>query len=853
MEEQSGTVPGGIEQQAQAGAQHQVVAFADQDAGWEAGMNAQPDPTFRLCDAPDASLGAFLERPIRQSAQSWLVGQPFFYKFNPWTAFCSDPAVRDKIRNYNCLRMNLHVKFVVSGTRFHYGRALACYNPFTLNDKVTVTRNFFSQDLIQASQKPHVFLNPTKNSGGELHLPFFWNRNYFHVPNNSWSGAGEVIIKSFQNLLHANNGTDPVTVSIFIWASDVTLAIPTSTDIAASPVVLTSQSGRMKMGEADEYGDGIISKPAAAVANACGFFAQIPSIRPYALATQMAAGAVGNIAKIFGMSRPVNISAINPMKPSPCGNLANVDAPDTVMRLTMDSKAEVTVDSRVVGLDGSDEMGIVDYACRESYLTQITWDPSKPIDGLLFNSYVRPGLWDVLGDEIHLTPMAHIGTAFEWWQGSIKFRFQVVKSDFHKGRLLFRWDPNYNSSVVRYNTVYSRVVDIAEMEDFEIIIGWGQPEPFQRNPAPIVSMQCFSATQRLGYESIYSNGILEVSVLNDLVAPGPEKPVFLNVFVSACPDLKLLGPTEENMANLHLFRAGLDRRGDITSDEQGGPDPDCVTLLDSQSGVMPLTENTTVVDKPTDTRDSLHIGPTGTPADPTYLVFYGDPPSSLRSLLKRYSHTHVWYPVRPTTNESFSVNFLTTKNMPYFTGFDPAGVDRTTGGRAASLGTTCFINWFIPCYAAMRGAFRRKYCFHGFSPQTVSVVRRPTLITGNGGWTTATWPINFGHNTVQGNLSFDYSQRVGNGAAATNTGVNDTIEVELPFYWAERMASARAISAQNLQTNSHEVRVMTANSNLNRSDVLSIIHEYSAVGDDFSLHFFTGVPIMYSYVARGNE
>jgi hypothetical protein len=83
--------------------------------------------------------------------------------------------------------MKLHVKTVISGTKFHYGRALTSYNPFTLGDEVTVERNFIQQDLIQASQKPHFFLNPTKNTGGELCLPFFFPKNYMSISAGDWN------------------------------------------------------------------------------------------------------------------------------------------------------------------------------------------------------------------------------------------------------------------------------------------------------------------------------------------------------------------------------------------------------------------------------------------------------------------------------------------------------------------------------------------------------------------------------------------------------------------------------------------------------------------------------------------
>jgi len=130
----------------------QITAFADQDAGWITEKVGTYESTMDLGNNTDSELGSFLRRPIRQSAQTWVVGQPFFYSFNPWAAFCENPYVRDKIKNYKLLRMKLNVKMVISGTKFHYGRALVSYNPYTAGDQVTVNRNFVAQDLIQASQ-----------------------------------------------------------------------------------------------------------------------------------------------------------------------------------------------------------------------------------------------------------------------------------------------------------------------------------------------------------------------------------------------------------------------------------------------------------------------------------------------------------------------------------------------------------------------------------------------------------------------------------------------------------------------------------------------------------------------------
>lgn len=829
----------------------QITAFADQDAGWTATKVGTYDPTMDLAHNNNSELGNFLQRPIRQSAQTWVVGQPFFYKFNPWAAFCENSYVRDKIKNYELLRMKLHVKFVISGTKFHYGRALAAYNPYVAGDDITVDRNFIPQDLIQASQKPHVFLNPTKNTGGQLDLPFFWPKNYMSIPDGDWDGMGEIVISSFGNLLHANGGNDPVTITTYIWAEDVVLTIPTGSDPP-----LQSQSGRKKnrrsakdeastINASDEYGQGIISRPAAAVAKAAGALTNLPIIGPYMTATQIGANATSRIAQLFGYCRPNLVSDIVQIKPAPGGNLSNTDAADGAQKLTLDSKAELTVDSRTVGLDGTDEMGILDYCTRESYLTQFTWNPDTGPDSLLWNSRVCPMQLDQNGSEIHMTPLAHMSTVFSYWQGSIKFRFQIVKSDFHKGRILVRWDPNSNLSSVNYNTNYSRVVDIAETDDFEIVVGWGQADPFLPCGVPFDTGSNFSDSIRLIPDST-SNGVLELTVLNDLVCPSADAPISVNVFVSACDDYKLAVLNNEALTDYHLFPGGdpgpgLARSGDGESKVSfSETDP---TIYESQSAKPNIeTGDTTNSDKPTTPSELATIGGRSDQDDPTYSVFFGDPPSSIRELCKRYAFTRFWMPDHAAGNEMRWSDLL-NKDMPYYTGSDSGGLDSS-----GTVGPSAFSSWFAPSYAGVRGGYRKKYMFITGEGGTIPIAsRRGSINTGNGEMTATDMVIAAPQAYKQALISAHGGNYTGNGAVATNTFVNNTLEVELPYYMAKRFSSPRIVTAQNLDCNSHTVTTQsheTGNLSVVRSNPY---YQFDAVAEDWSLFFFTGVPIYYQY------
>lgn len=877
----------------------QITAFADQDAGWTKEASGTYDETMDLAYNTDSNLASFLGRPVRSTAYSWAVGTPFYAEFNPWEEFITNPQVADKIANYELLRCKMHMKIVISGTGFHYGRALVSYNPLTgTYDEVTVTRNFIDQDLVAASQRPHFFLNPTNNEGGELCMPFFFLQNYMSLSKKDYEDMGTVNIKSFGNLEHANGGNDPVTITVYLWATDVVLTMPTSITpssvftaqsgfegqscrcrprsewkwksklwkflVAVSKIspligmiaglVLGSaeslqfepQSGKgptrnrnkkktanAKMNAGDEYGQGIISAPASAISKAAGMLAEIPMIAPYARATEMVAGKIGQVAALFGYSRPAVISDIVLQKPSPTGNLANTDASDAVNRLTLDSKQELTIDSRTTGLDGADQMSLDSIMTRESYLTSFTMSPDNVPDSILWNSYVTPNLYAVNGSEIHATPMAQMMSMFQDWQGSIKFRFQVVKSNFHKGRILVRYDPRSHVDTPSYNTNYSRVVDLAEEDDFEVVVGWGQNRPFLSCAQMNESVVNFGTTRLTTDSNNRHNGILEVNVVNALVSPGLDSSIRINVFVSMCDDYKIGAPTPDKLRNLHYFAP------------QGGMEPQ--SGIDDGQAMSGTSQGAT--DKPTGSEEIQDISSTLGPADHQYEVFYGEAPTTLRELFKRYMF-HRSYVTTPPGDDSVLVTNMRIKQLPYASGDDPNGLDLKIDTITPYTQVhTHPIAFWMPCFAGWRGSLRHKFIFNADGDQQFApVVQRYGFLTSNGPQE-ASYPTG----NVQNTTKF-LSNRLGRftwaGAASTNIGVNNTIEVEGPFYNGTRLATSRIITAPSMTCQSFQVTTLNTrvtNQNVTNEEIVHSYQDWIAAGEDFSLFFFSGVPIQYRY------
>lgn len=277
----------------------QNVHFVDGDTPWSYDVAHDSDPTTRLSGFTDAQLGDFLSRPVKIREYQWTPGSQLFEVYNPWTDFFGNADVKEKLNRFRNLRCNLKMKVLVNGNSFYYGRALLSYNPYLPSDQVTVNRAFFIQDIVQASQKPHILLDPCSSQGGELTLPFIWHENYLDITETGWpDDMGRVTIHDFDVLRHANGGTDPITVTVFVWAENLTLSVPTTSQVQSGktdrpldefgfPKPYVQQAASKNSNKKtkritntssnDEFSmDGLISKPASAIAKAADALSMIP-------------------------------------------------------------------------------------------------------------------------------------------------------------------------------------------------------------------------------------------------------------------------------------------------------------------------------------------------------------------------------------------------------------------------------------------------------------------------------------------------------------------------------------------------------------------------------------------------
>jgi hypothetical protein len=822
-----------------------IMHFEDLDPGYAAVIASERDSTFDAVQSEDAKLGDFLSRPVRIKDERWTSTAPSAINmtFNPWTLYCEDSAVAEKLKYFNNMSGKLHVKFIINGNAFLYGRVMVTYEPLPFLNTLDIA-NLLEEDYVLLSQRPKIFLNPTTNEGGEMELPFFWTGNYLDVTERDWDRMGEITLSSLNPLRHASGETQSVTITVYAYMTDVTLATPTALQ---SQCELISHAKKTSVTKKDEYGTGIVSKPATAVAAAAGWMTDMPVIGPYARATQMVAGAIGESAKMFGYSRPPEIGGTKPVKTVMASSFATTDQPDNVLKLTLDSKAETTIDARTVGLSSDDHMGIYDIAQKESYLTQFKWVTYEVGDvpgTILFTSNVTPTLSNntLNGGIINMTPMAMMSQLFSYWHGSVTFRFQIVASNFHKGRLRIQYDPNEHSSLDE-NKQYTEIIDIAETRDFELTVGWGQAVPF------LDIAQCGQNINGAGIYNEFesgpvplsrqSNGQITVSVLNELTVPGDPgtiitaPPIEINVFVKAGDDMKFAVPRSDLIENLAVTPIRLVSQSELVSHSEVTTDA--------------TTNKSSMENKPEETMRMQMNPESRSGTNHLMEVFFGEHTTSLRQLFRRYCFHTAWE-LNPAAANECRTTTIKNKAFPFYRASFSTNVgvkSYTTGPSDYSVNpcVTIPLTYCCPAFVGFRGSIRRKLVNNvetGGNMRVTTVYRSP-YEPEIPSVSTRTYTDNIDF-LIDGSSPFVNSS---NGSELMLLRNNACLEFESPYYYPIRFSSTRLIKPEEIESEFYLASQFTQSGGAETGRKFTL--DYVATGEDFTLFFFLNCPRYYRW------
>jgi hypothetical protein len=772
------------------------------------------------------SLADFLSRPVLINSIAWQETDVVTHttSIRPWYNFFNDTRIKYKLNNWAFIKCNLKIKVVFNASPFYYGAAMMVYQPLPAFKPNNIYDDSTLNTMIPYSQMKRAMIYPQHAEGIEMTLPFFLPTNFLHVSTaQEFTDMGLLKFVIMSQLQSANGTTGTgIGVNIYAWAENVVLSGPT--------VGLSMQDGVMQDG--DEYGNGPISRPASAIASVAARLGDVPVIGKFATATSIGASAVSSIAKLFGFTNVPNIANQHGVQQRPLPPIATTEICYPFEKLTVDSKNELTIDHRSVGLPPMDEMCISNLVQRESYLTQFNWTTSNSTNDLLWNTAVTPQLYAATGDSnfyLYMPPMCWLSTMFHQWRGDVIFRFRVVCSQYHKGRLRISFDPdgyageNIASDAVSATVVMTEILDLSEKLDIEMRIPYQQ---FLAWCGTKVSTDLTQSATPYGTAATFrhvrgsTNGSLTIRVLNTLSAPVASSTISVLVFVRGAENMEFANPISYGLKNM--------------------------TSRVMQDGEL---EN-----KGESDQTSIVAGKLEGPMDHLYLTYMGERISSMRTLLRRQNLITTVYPNPTTTNHELAQLTVTMNRLPCDGGYGAHALDTAYGTLDPIHAYRFdwvhgnFLSYFYPAFIGNRGSVNWTVTpdvGNGSSNlKLLTAARAPT----NAGVDVAYTASYKGSRSVNSGWYQNVMYDSGAGAVISSPTTSNGLSLQMPFYAPYKFAPCDPDYVDYQIGKSYAVNDYWATSAIIGEPAPYVLasdlkfHFYAGIGTDFDLLYFLCVP-----------
>ena len=271
---------------------------------------------------------------------------------------------------------------------------------------------------------------------------------------------------------------------------------------------------------------------------------QIPLLSSVAAPVSWAADVASSVASIFGYSKKPNQQDTQPVLLGVPVGFCNSDTVDNSVVLANQRSNETQVLPGFAGSD-IDEMSLKYLVSIPSYFTAVSWSTTDTAGTDLSTIQLTPTTFFnqtsllsagvTYGYETH-TPISFFSKFFQYYRGSFKITFKIVKTEFHSGRLAITYRPqspqNSAPSLANQTYLYREIVDLRDSNEVTLTF------PYMSNTQ---WKNVYTQTGDPIYESAY--GVFFVTVVNPLVAPtGASTSVQILMEVCAADDYELAFP-----------------------------------------------------------------------------------------------------------------------------------------------------------------------------------------------------------------------------------------------------------------------------------------------------------------------
>lgn len=493
-----------------------------------------------------------LSKPVVIRQFSWSVDSAAGSEMNafdfPLVITENDSLHQETLRMYSFFKFNWVLRFQLNGTKFHSGQLIVSWDPFSQAGPVNARVRPFG--LVYATGLPNVLLNASSNEPVEITIPFVHPRNF--LTTNSSRGfdrLGTIRVNVLNQLRAAEGSSQALSITTWLYADSPSVHVPIYRhDLLVPEIERAESSMDLVKGLIGEDASNLISDAGSTFGNlVTGNFGG---------AIKSGGSTLTGLAKILGLdypSRPViEQSHINPLGPMSPGK-----GVDMSYRLGTDPRGgHVPLSEQTGSTRDECDMNVIKKV--PMLFRQVNWSDSRAVGTILTYFPVTPNLCAIDSGVSQNTFLSWFSNAFCFWRGALSFKFEWVSTQFHTGRVLIAFVPNYFESSPTLQQAFScpnAVVDLQQSSVCTITVPFTSPTLWKRTDIDTAGGQ---DDQVVGFVYVY--------VLNPLVRPSNvADTVEFNIYSMAEDDFEFAVPRANA---LRVYRAAPAERAEASI----GPD-----------------------------------------------------------------------------------------------------------------------------------------------------------------------------------------------------------------------------------------------------------------------------------------
>jgi len=421
------------------------------------------------------------------------------------------PVWMDKLKGYYGIKATIVFNLKVNASRFDQGLYLLAFLPYGGNPTNSAFyNNAYCHSYVQVSTLMHVKCDINCDSAVQLRIP--WNTCQSFMGLVPWiagrvGSPGNIYFYGLSNVTTLG-GSGSFGYTLYCHLEDVELFGAT---VPQSGLQVTQKKKKKDLLTTEMESDRTISNALKLGATISTALSAIPTLTVLATPMSWMLDAASRAAYAWGFAAPRINDPTSRMTKWSNPYLSNYNKKSTAQNFALSSTNSVGF---LNGWSGTseDEMSLAFLFQRSAMFRFFTITTGTAAGTIVFNESCTPNnAYETTVDSgatlVNETPICYISSLFNLWRGSLIYRFTIVKTEFHRARLLVCFVPTANvvaPTVTYTNTAYlmREIIDIREGNEFEVTIPYMSNSQFLN----------VSGGQNNGYIQIYVVDQLETSI-----------------------------------------------------------------------------------------------------------------------------------------------------------------------------------------------------------------------------------------------------------------------------------------------------------------------------------------------------